>query len=103
MDQTRGVAGSRETSANDRAGSVMGLGGVACPKGRTRKQIKGRKDRAEAAVKKLVRAQVAYRDGHCRLMGCGPCHGESEWAHLGDKKRARTRGQAPTVRHTTEG
>jgi hypothetical protein len=31
------------------------------------------------------------------------CHGVSEWAHLGDKKRFKTRGQAPEIRHTTAG
>jgi hypothetical protein len=33
----------------------------------------------------------------------GLCDGVSEWAHLGDKKRFKTRGQAPEVRHTTAG
>lgn len=31
-----------------------------------RKTLKGRKDRAEAKVKKTVRAQCVERDGYCR-------------------------------------
>jgi hypothetical protein len=31
------------------------------------------------------------------------CDGPSQWAHLGDKKRAKTRGMKPDARHTTEG
>lgn len=68
-----------------------------------RKRTKARKERAEAKVKKAVRAECVKRDGFCRLMGCGPCSGRSEWAHLGEKKRARTRKMAPEVRHTTAG
>ena len=77
--------------------------GIAVPKPPSRKLVKGRKDRAEAKVKRSVRAKCVERDGFCRLLGCGPCSGVSEWAHLGDKKRARTRGMAPEIRHTTAG
>lgn len=88
----------------------------------TRKRTKGRKDRAEAKVKKAVRAECVERDGDCRigdwennpndthddaLTGDGQmpivCEGRSEWAHLGEKKRFKTRKQAPAVRHTTAG
>lgn len=82
---------------------------------------KGRKTRAEAKVKKAVRAACVLRDGYCRFNFFSPlswavtgqcdvtdrkpyphrCVGPSEWAHLGAKKRARTRGMAPEVRHTT--
>jgi hypothetical protein len=64
----------------------------AIPKGKTRKQLKAKAGRAEAAVKRRVRAQCVERDGFCRLMGCGPCHGVSEWAHLHRKRRSQTRG-----------
>jgi len=79
----------------------MGIGGVACPKGKTRKQLKAAKDRAEMKVIKRVRAQCVVRDGLCRLMGCGPCSGVSEWCHMHSKRRSQTRNQAPEKRHTT--
>jgi hypothetical protein len=72
----------------------------------TRKQEKGRAERKERAVKQDVRAECVVRDGHCRYAKDDPrhtCKGPSEWAHLGDSRRARTRGQAPEVRHTTAG
>lgn len=75
-------------------------------KGTPRKLAKGRKDRAEAKVEKRVRAEVAERDGYCRVPQYflpDPCDGPSEWAHFGDKKRFKTRGMAPELRHTTAG
>lgn len=87
----------------------MGQGGIACPKPEPRKRVKGRKDRAEAKVKKSVRAQCVDRDGYCRLnhysvpFSFGMCKGASQWAHLGDKKRFKTRGQSPEQRHSTWG
>ncbi len=83
----------------------------------TRKALKGKKDRNAKKVEKSVRAQCEERDGSCRvgstlaMMGddrasltqIGECRGESEWAHLGEKTRAKTRNQAPEVRHTTAG
>lgn len=83
--------------------------GVACPKPEPRKRVKGRKDRAETKVQQFVRAQCVERDGGCRLgkddaaHGYAVCRGESEWAHLGTMRRARTRGLAPEVRHTVKG
>jgi len=84
-------------------------------KGKTRKQLKGRRDRAEARVKKAVRAHCVERDGHCRVMAMscvadrfetlfiGACEGPSQWAHFGTQRRAHTRGQVPDIRHTTAG
>ena len=73
-----------------------------------RKRAKGRRRRAASAVVKTVRAQVKDRDGYCRLYGVqapiafGPCEGLSEWSHVGEKKRYRTRGlRDPRDRHAT--
>lgn len=74
----------------------------ATPKSEPRKRAKGRKDRAEAAVKKIVRDAVTERDGYCRLAG-PTCEGPSEWAHLADHRRSKTRGLPPEIRHTTAG
>lgn len=88
----------------------MGLGGVACPKPEPRKRTKGRKDRGEAKVKKSVRALCVKRDGFCRLcrpwretLGLLGCNGESEWAHLEEQRRFKTRGQSAERRHSTAG
>lgn len=77
----------------------------AVPKGELRRLVKGRADRAETKVAQQVRAAVDTRDGDCRLrsIGFGPCGGESEWAHLEESKRARTRGMPADVRHSTAG
>lgn len=74
--------------------------------------VKARKDRVEAMRIKLVRAVVDQRDGYCRIAKDakdGPmsvwaeeCEGPSQWCHFAEKKRARTRKQAPEIRHTTE-
>lgn len=53
-----------------------------------------------------TRAKVESRDGYCRLRltdTMGPCGGESQWAHFGDYRRFKTRGQAPEDRHVTHG
>lgn len=91
---------------------------LADPKGLTRKQLKGRKDRAEAKVKKSVREYCVERDGMCRMFRTAlveadrwplltalqaECDGPSQWAHLHNHRRAQTRGQAATQRHTTAG
>jgi hypothetical protein len=79
-----------------------------------RKRVKARKQRQEAKVVKSVRAQCVERDGYCATVTKQTnaadawtwmiqCDGVSEWAHLGDKKRFKTRGQAPEIRHTTAG
>lgn len=98
----------------------MTVAGLAHPKPESRKRVKGRKDRMATAVAKRVRAACVVRDGDCRLLQAemhingnddfvvNPrpwhhCYSQSEWAHFGEKKRARTRGQAAEVRHTTAG
>jgi hypothetical protein len=76
---------------------------------RTRKQVRAAKARTEARIIKAVRARVAERDGYCWFGqnvvedGLGPCRGPSEWAHLGEWRRSRTRGMAPEERHHTRG
>ena len=76
---------------------------LAYPKPVKRRTAKARKRREEAALIRVVRDFVAERDGYCRLQGhgLGACQGPSEWAHLEDLRRARTRSQAPERRHTT--
>jgi len=70
---------------------------------------RARRKRHERAVTRLVREQVARRDGYCRVRPWSQrwylqsCEGRSEWAHLSDHRRARTRGRAPERRHTTAG
>jgi hypothetical protein len=74
------------------------------PKPEPWKRVKARRKRQEARHAGEVRADVERRDGYCRLRGSdefGPCGGASEWAHLGDKRRFKTRGMAPEDRHTT--
>ncbi len=85
----------------------------AFPKGPTRKTLKAKKKREERTIIGLVRSVCALRDGHCRLgSSClsfqslataGPCAGQSEWAHFGRHRRARTRGMVPEDRHTPSG
>lgn len=77
--------------------------------------MKGRKDRAEAKQKHMVRMLCVARDGDCRVMKtCEPysdiapiptmqfpstCRGESEWAHMHARRRSQTRNMAPEIRH----
>lgn len=83
----------------------------AIPKGTPRRIVKARKDRQEARIKRVVRAECVKRDGLCRywhdvFAACFvsvDCSGPSEWAHLERSKRARTRGMKPELRHTTAG
>lgn len=93
----------------------MAIGfGVAVPKGKTRKQLKARLDRAEAKVAAWCRAQCVDRDGECRVASdawaaveretriCvvfSGCDGPSEWAHMHERRRSKTRGLDPTERH----
>lgn len=73
------------------------------------KRVKDRKKREERAVIKTVRPAVVTRDGLCRLRSMcrafqlmfGACAGPSEWAHWREHSRAKTRGMAPQIRHTT--
>lgn len=83
--------------------------GVPSPKPKRKVSAATRK-RRERKVIERVRALVEARDGFCRMrrLPCfvdvfGQCQGVSEWAHLGDLKRFKTRGQAPERRHTTGG
>ena len=93
------------------------------PKPEPRRRTKRRRERQERAVKQDVRAQCVERDGSCRLAGAvfcverqarlyertytpverHRCSGPSEWAHLGENRRAKTVGQDPAVRHTVHG
>jgi len=72
-----------------------------------RKRTKGRKSRKESARTKSIRASCVERDGYCRIGKDADdytdCIGPSEWAHFGEFKRAKTRGQEPERRHTTAG
>ena len=74
---------------------------IGYPKGPTRAAIKAQKREHETQVIKAVRFACMKRDGHCRVAGRvgTPCYGPSEWAHLGDHRRARTRGRDPEERH----
>jgi hypothetical protein len=68
----------------------------------TRKAEKAKAKRVEKKVTVDVRAQCVVRDCGCRAdYDCGPCFGPLEWAHLHAKRRSKTRGQPPEVRHTT--
>lgn len=76
------------------------------PKGRTRKQLKARRDRDEAKVKRAVRAACLERDGYCRVWPSRvhidlELAGPSEWAHMHVARRSKTRGQDATERHAT--
>ncbi len=75
------------------------------PKPTPQRKVKARRGRVESKVAQAVRAQVAARDGDCRLhgIGFGDCGGESEWAHLGKFRRFATRGMPPERRHVTTG
>lgn len=79
------------------------------PKPTPRAKLKARAQRAESRHAQQVRAQVGERDGDCRLgdpslwLIFGACEGESEWAHMPEKRRSKTRGLPATERHTTAG
>jgi hypothetical protein len=69
--------------------------------------------RREGPVAKKVRAACVERDGHCRywlerfvnpfMEDIADCDGPSQWAHFGEKVRAKTRNMKPEQRHTTWG
>ena len=83
--------------------------------GETHSTLKGRRDRCEAERQHYIRAKCVERDGDCRIAtdrfrsgitasaARADCDGRSEWAHLGEKKRFKTRGMDPEARHTMEG
>lgn len=80
-------------------------------KGDSRKTIKRRKARAEAAISGDVRMQCTDRDGYCRLyvfnqsdravilVLFGPCSGASTWSHYETHRRFKTMRMAPEDRH----
>lgn len=95
---------------------MPGPGSVACPKPKKGRLAKKARDRLEPAIVKAVRKLVDERDGYCRLHWTnrsatgrlllaffGTCSGPSEWCHVEEKRRGKTRGQAPEERHTTQG
>lgn len=76
------------------------------PKPEPLARVRQRRRRAERQVVAAVRAIVVRRDSTCRLRGLpqlGVCGGPSEWAHLGARRRYRTRGRPSAERHTTAG
>jgi hypothetical protein len=87
------------------------------PKPEPRKRTKARTARQARKVVKSVRQQCVERDGYCRVVRDWPdnprggspfygeiaCFGPSQWAHLGEFKRSKTRGKAAVERHTTMG
>lgn len=85
---------------------------LALPKPEKRRRVKARKARAEKRVKDAVRAACVERDGHCRtgslMNDAGDlslwlyCDGPSEWAHMPERRRSKTRGMDPTFRHDTK-
>lgn len=86
---------------------------AAFPKPEPRKRTKGRAKRDERSIVADVRAACVERDGSCRIAtmrpgdkwttDATPCAGPSQWAHMHDVRRSKTRGLAPDVRHTTRG
>lgn len=87
----------------------------ACPKPRKRATVKRSRDRAEATIKREVRAACVERDGYCRLwarpwrggfdveVNTSWCGGDSQWAHMEGFRRFETRGKPPEERHCTHG
>jgi hypothetical protein len=75
-------------------------------------KVKARNKRVEAKLARMVRSACVERDGYCRLSNLKQgewvygsfkkrCDGPSEWAHLEEKRRFKTRGQPAEQRHTT--
>ena len=88
---------------------------LAIPKGEPRARTKRRLTRKEQIVKRACRQHCVDRDGFCRcdlvteiFEDMRPdgmfmqCDGPSEWAHLHARRRSKTRGMDPTVRHDTK-
>jgi hypothetical protein len=79
----------------------------------TRKAEKAKAKRVEKKVTVDVRAQCVARDGACRFQADYPgdrfaganldltCSPPPEWAHMQAKRRSKTLGRPPEVRHTT--
>ncbi len=66
-------------------------------------RYRAKRKRADDAHRLGIRAACVLRDGYCKFVILGGCKGLSQHAHLGEKKRARTRGMQPEERHTLEG
>lgn len=75
---------------------------------------KAKKRRLESKILHMVRLHDVMRDGHCRFAQDAEalgdslgrhrcCAGESQLAHLENKRRFKTRGMPPELRHTTAG
>ncbi len=86
-------------------------------------RYRAKRRRAEGPIAKKVRARCEYRDGYCRIcewennpddthrgddgMDWLPyakdewSRGPSQWAHMRENSRAKTRGMEPEARHTT--
>jgi hypothetical protein len=88
---------------------------LAQPRPEPQKRVKARSKRETAKIVRMVRAACVDRDGRCRYANdvhvaalddgracITACEGESEWAHLEDKQRFKTRCQLPLERHTTQ-
>jgi len=79
-----------------------------------RRRVKARAQRAEAKQLKSVRAMCVERDGECRAClltqndhitfgaWLAPHGGPSELAHMHGRRRSKTRGMAPEIRHDTK-
>lgn len=79
---------------------------LAIPKPEPWKKTKDRRKRAEAEALTTAWKESGDRDGYCRLIGVkvfGTCDGKSEFAHVGQYRRFKTRGMAPTERHKRSG
>lgn len=89
------------------------------PKGPTAK-YRAKRRRQEEPVAKKVRAECVERDGDCRVCDWenNPddihyeplpyaddewSRGPSQWAHMRQNSRAKTRGMKPEARHSTAG
>jgi hypothetical protein len=91
---------------------------LAQPRPEPQRRVKARSKREAAKIVRQVRAACVERDGRCRYandvhaavltLPAGAvcityCEGESEWAHLNEFARYKTRGQPPAARHHTHG
>ncbi len=88
---------------------------TAIPKPKPKRLERAKRKRVESKVIQKVRGECVVRDGECRIgdwernpedyhddgLNDVYCEGESEWAHLEDKRRFKTRGQSAEQRHTT--
>jgi hypothetical protein len=123
MSGGRGRVGESAV-AEAQGGGVVAIDYSVLPlsKGKTRKQITAKKQRAEQTQIQAVRARCIERDGHCRVFRTmasayegwailaalhqqrvgDVCDGPSAWAHLHARRRSKTRGMAPDVRHDTK-